>query len=105
MAAMLQPKYMTEGAEHACFDRAIMILFFLLIGRVLAEWQAELPPKDKIACIENLKKTGCRVLMVCDGINDAPALAAADVSLSPVTAARISQAGADALFMSARLPR
>jgi Cu2+-exporting ATPase len=67
------------------------------------EWAAELTPQQKIARVEALKASGRTVMMVGDGLNDAPALAAADVSLSPVTAAHVSQAAADALFLGKRL--
>ena len=69
----------------------------------IASWQAALKPAEKIAKIEELKAQGHRVLMVGDGLNDAPALAAAHVSISPITAAHLTQAHADALFLGDQL--
>ncbi|KAJ6853952.1 cadmium/zinc-transporting ATPase HMA3-like [Iris pallida] len=52
------------------------------LGNVLEELQAELLPDDKVRIINNLKTKEGPTTMVGDGMNDAPALAAADVGIS-----------------------
>ena len=69
----------------------------------IESWQAGLKPADKIARIEEWKAHGCRVAMIGDGLNDAPSLAAAYVSLSPISAADLTQAQADAVFLGEKL--
>jgi len=69
----------------------------------IEDWRAACSPVEKVALIEGWGAQGRKVLMVGDGMNDSPALAAASVSASPATAADVSQTVADLVFQGTRL--
>ena len=69
----------------------------------ITTWLGELTPARKIDWLAECARQGRKVLMVGDGLNDAPALAAAHASLSPASAADISQRAADFVFQGERL--
>ena len=81
-----------QGAVQAC-----------AVALGVTEFAAQLTPADKIARIEALTAVGHKVAMVGDGLNDAPALAAAHVSISPSSAVDLAQAQADAVFLGRNL--
>ena len=69
----------------------------------IAVWKADARPAEKLARLDALRQAGRRVLMVGDGLNDAPSLAGADASISPATGADLAQTAADIVFQGDRL--
>jgi len=67
------------------------------------QWRAEMTPADKVAYLNLLKSEKYNVVMVGDGLNDAPSLATTHASMSPTTAAHISQNAADVVFQGEKL--
>lgn len=59
---------------------------------------SECSPTQKYEILENCRSDGSHIAMVGDGLNDAPVLAGADVSLSPSSAIDLAQNSADIIF-------
>ena len=66
-------------------------------------FRAQVLPAQKAEIIEEYKKNGSKVIMVGDGVNDSPALAAADVSVSMRDSSDIAREVADITLLSADL--
>lgn len=69
----------------------------------IATWVSGATPQGKVAHLDALRAEGGRVLMVGDGLNDAAALAAAHVSMSPASAVDATRSAADFIVLGDRL--
>jgi Cu2+-exporting ATPase len=65
----------------------------------ISNWYAELSPREKVQVCAAAAEAGHKALVVGDGINDAPVLRAAHVSMAPATAADVGRQAADFVFM------
>ena len=81
-----------SGAGAACAEQ-------LGIG----EYQQGMSPEQKLARVEQLQGAGEKVLMIGDGINDVPILAAAEVSVAVANASDLAKANADCVLMASQL--
>jgi len=69
----------------------------------VGDWHAGLTPAGKVELVRRLQGEGRRVVMIGDGINDAPVLEAADASLAMDAGTALARASADAIVLGRRL--
>lgn len=66
----------------------------------ITNYRASATPEDKLSYVQQLQAAGKRVLMLGDGINDAPVLAAANVSVAVAGSADVARDGADVILLN-----
>ncbi|RAU41555.1 MULTISPECIES: heavy metal translocating P-type ATPase [unclassified Pseudomonas] len=79
-----------------------------MVGRLatqlkIDEAQGSLRPEEKLHVLQTMRAQGRKVLMIGDGVNDVPILAAADISVAMGSATDLAKTSADAVLLSNRL--
>jgi Cu2+-exporting ATPase len=90
-----------QGVRHIALlsgDQPVSVERFAA-GRGFDSVHSDLAPADKLAWIHQQQAAGHRVVMVGDGINDAPTLASADTSISFTHASELAQVSSDLLVL------
>lgn len=92
------------GLERLGIDPAILsgdnpAAVSAVAGQLGLAASAGLTPQEKQAAIALLQAGGHKVLMIGDGLNDGPALAAADASIAPGSASDVGRQAADLVFL------
>ena len=102
-----EAKYVIEELKHLGIENVIMLTGDSESGAKasakalgITQYKSQVLPQDKSRIIEELKAEGKTVIMVGDGINDSPALAAADVSVSMKNSSDIAREVADISLLS-----
>ncbi len=112
IAFLFEDKLRPEAADTVATLKAAGLTVRLLSGDVpaaaekiakaagIAHWTAQASPAEKVDALNALAAEGHKVLMVGDGLNDAAALAAAHVSISPASAVDASRTSADMIIIN-----
>jgi len=111
-AFLFEDEIRPEAADTVAALKAAGLTVHLLSGDVPAaaqaiakaagieHWTADASPAEKVDALNALAEQGHKVLMVGDGLNDAAALAAAHVSISPASAVDASRSSADMIIIN-----
>lgn len=97
LAALAQLKILGIEASIVSGDNAMAVAEVARTTGLFAQSSAS--PSDKLDAIAARQHGGHQVLMVGDGLNDGPALAAADASIAPGTASDVGRQAADLVFL------
>ncbi|PYD14772.1 MULTISPECIES: heavy metal translocating P-type ATPase [Pseudomonas syringae group] len=99
---------------HACRARGWKTLLLSgdsspMVDRVaqalgIDEARGGMRPDDKLEVLRQLQAQGRKVLMIGDGVNDVPVMAAADISVAMGSATDLAKTSADAVLLCNRLP-
>ena len=102
-----EAKYVIEELKQLGIENVIMLTGDSESGAKssakalgITEYKSQVLPEDKSRIVEELQAEGKTVIMVGDGINDSPALAAADISVSMKNSSDIAREVADISLLS-----